>query len=260
MSGIFISYAREDEATAVDVENRLKKLGIVVFRDKSSIYSGDSWPDALGKGIVEHEIFLLLWSRHSAESKYLNREWNIAWTSEKRIIPVFLDETPLPPSLRAFNGIYLEDIEKDIEKIIVLTGPEKFSQSAGDKKNRLKQAKGVVFWVISLLSLAWLVWFVPWEGANKTGEFHGEVPGASVETHTIHGTVVYADNGKPAVGVKLTLKDSPNHFSITASNGGFIFENVPGAVGDRVRICVYKNGWKYPDRDVVLGKPAKICL
>src|SRR5207244_4221801 len=45
------------------------------------------------------------WCDHSANSPWVRKEWTFAVDYKKRIIPVFLDSTGLPPELETFQGI-----------------------------------------------------------------------------------------------------------------------------------------------------------
>jgi hypothetical protein len=120
MSGIFISYAREDRATAKELEEIIRGHGIQVWRDQESIYAGEHWPEAIGRGIAGQRIFLLLWSKSSAVSHFVEFEWNTAMALQKTVVPVFLDDTPLPAALSAKNGILLEDFDHAVKKILDL--------------------------------------------------------------------------------------------------------------------------------------------
>ncbi|MGD2086479.1 MAG: toll/interleukin-1 receptor domain-containing protein [Candidatus Aminicenantes bacterium] len=118
MAGIFISYARKDINSAQKLEELLLQKDIRVWRDQDSIYAGEQWPKAIGQAIEKEKIFLLLWSKHSAVSHFVEFEWNTALALKKTIVPVFLDNTPLPAALRAINGVSLEDTDKAIKKIL----------------------------------------------------------------------------------------------------------------------------------------------
>jgi len=117
MPGIFISYSREDEQQALLLEKALTTHGVNVFRDRVSIYAGEFWPKAIGKGISQQNIFLLLWSKNSHHSHFVEFEWNTAIALKKTIVPIFLDNTPLPEALRAKNGLIFENIDETVLKI-----------------------------------------------------------------------------------------------------------------------------------------------
>ncbi len=118
--GVFISYAREDLQAAQKLEKILQAEGLRVWRDQESIYAGEQWPKAIGQAIENENIFLLLWSKHSAESHFVEFEWNSALALMKTIVPVLLDNTPLPAALRAINGVSFADTGNAVKKLLEL--------------------------------------------------------------------------------------------------------------------------------------------
>jgi hypothetical protein len=118
MPKLFISYAREDSKVCKKIDQALREKGITVWRDQQSIYGGQQWPKAIGEAISSSDFFILLWSEHSAESHFVDFEWNTAVALKKNVIPCFLDETPLPNSLSAINGIFFDNFEEALSKIL----------------------------------------------------------------------------------------------------------------------------------------------
>ena len=118
MPSAFISYAREDESAAKVLEAGLQENGISVWRDQQSLQAGQDWPEALGEAIAAQDYFVLLWSAHAQGSNFVKREWNSAFAQNKPILPVRLDGTPLPHSLRAVHSLEGEDLQEIIPKIV----------------------------------------------------------------------------------------------------------------------------------------------
>ncbi|UCF38806.1 MAG: TIR domain-containing protein, partial [Acidobacteriota bacterium] len=130
---VFISYSREDLEAALQLEKALKDAGLTVWRDQESLYAGQQWPKALGEAISSNDYILLLWSKSSADSHFVEFEWTTAIALRKTIVPCMVDNTPLVPALISFNGIPFKDPETTIERIlqtIKLTKPT----AAADKK------------------------------------------------------------------------------------------------------------------------------
>ena len=105
MAGIFLSYSRSDLKAAQTLQAMLEAEGVKVWRDQESIYAGEKWPKAMGEGIAGQSLFVLLWSHKAATSHFVEFEWNTAIALKKTIIPVVLDDTSLPPLLRAINAV-----------------------------------------------------------------------------------------------------------------------------------------------------------
>ncbi|MEX2513040.1 MAG: toll/interleukin-1 receptor domain-containing protein [Cyclobacteriaceae bacterium] len=107
---VFLSYSRDDLQAAKLVQQELESKGIKVWRDQDSIYGGERWPQAIGEGIAGKSLFVLLWSAMASKSHYVEFEWNTALALRKKILPILLDQTELPPSLKAIHGITLDTI------------------------------------------------------------------------------------------------------------------------------------------------------
>lgn len=95
MENIFISHSADDDIIVRRLATILVQNGKQVWIDGEGIKSGESLPQRISDALEKCEIFVLLWSKNAASSKYVNLEWNAAW-NHKRIIPLCLDGTPLP--------------------------------------------------------------------------------------------------------------------------------------------------------------------
>ena len=103
-NSVFLSYSRTNLVTAEELEGQLTMLGLNVWRDQEQLRTGARWPKALGEAIAARDAFLLLWSADSAKSDFVELEWTTALALKKPILPVLIDQTPLPPSLAAYNA------------------------------------------------------------------------------------------------------------------------------------------------------------
>jgi hypothetical protein len=103
---IFISYSRKDEYLVHPLVHLLRASGQSVFIDVENIDYGYDWQSALGKAIKESDRFLLFWSKASLGSEYVRCEFETAIkTPSCKIVPVLLDNTPLPAVLSRFQGV-----------------------------------------------------------------------------------------------------------------------------------------------------------
>lgn len=102
---IFISYAHEDQARARRFQVSLQRDGFRVFVDYAKVEIGNSLPSEINAGLRWCDTLLLLWSRHAAESYYVTAEWEAAFNLRRRIIPIVLHHTELPPLLS--RSLYL---------------------------------------------------------------------------------------------------------------------------------------------------------
>lgn len=115
---IFISYADEDKALSITLEDRLKSFGIIVHRDKTDLRFGNDWREKLFQKIKQCDKFILLWSIYSARSTSVNEEIVEALKYNKLIIPCLLDETSLTPILENKHYFQLKNLETDFQILL----------------------------------------------------------------------------------------------------------------------------------------------
>jgi TIR domain len=84
----FISYARKDQAFALRLANDLRKHGKTVWID-TSLQSGQAWAQKLDEGLEASDVVLLVVSRTSRKSEWVNKELHTAQDDLKKpVIPV----------------------------------------------------------------------------------------------------------------------------------------------------------------------------
>ena len=108
---VFISHSHHDRDVALRLKQLLENNNAGTFLDQEQILAGDPLPKKISTGIEGCTKFLLLWSVHSAQSEWVEREWMTAFESKKRIIPYVLDSTELPDALENFVYVFKTDQE-----------------------------------------------------------------------------------------------------------------------------------------------------
>jgi hypothetical protein len=82
----------------------------LVFQDVDGIATGELWDEAVDRAIgAAHKVFLF-WCEHASTSREVLRECRIARRLRKPLLPVLLDETPLPPAMAKVQGVDLRDL------------------------------------------------------------------------------------------------------------------------------------------------------
>jgi TIR domain len=102
---VFISHSHADRAVAAEIDLVLRKNGAQTFLDQRELGPGDQLPANLQASIENCSSFLLLWSVSAGLSTWVKREWNLAYTKQKRIIPFTVDGFALPSPLNNFISI-----------------------------------------------------------------------------------------------------------------------------------------------------------
>lgn len=94
MADVFISYAREDAASAERIARALAGMGLDVFWD-SEIPPGQSWADYIEAKLAGCKAVLVLWSEHSIKSAWVREEARMG-RERAKLIPARLDDAPAP--------------------------------------------------------------------------------------------------------------------------------------------------------------------
>jgi hypothetical protein len=318
--GVFLSYSRDDFKTARLVQTLLEKQGFTVWLDQESIYAGENWPKAIGEGIASQTVLMLLWSKYAADSHFVEFEWNTALALKKKIIPVLLDNTPLPVSLQAIRAIgydslsasvqyvqeqiqraalqevaprkevldKLNEIQAQSSQAVVAEAKSIYQQEGwtiqgnvyqlhgsnitihGPSDNAATAKKWYGLWqtyialVAGALGILVILLDLPkkWREAFPTKtekEATPTITAAATETVSLKGTILQEDN-EPLRGAVVKLDKLPGDSTVTTSDGGFIFREVPGQVGENVRIYVYASGYQSRDEYKPLPGPIELHL
>lgn len=113
----FISYSRDDKDFALELAVELKAAGFLVWLDQLDIPTGSRWDDEVQKALEQCEIFMVILTPNSIASHNVKDEIGYVLDSNKRILPVLLENANIPFRLRRFqyvdftNKSYNEGIE-----------------------------------------------------------------------------------------------------------------------------------------------------
>jgi hypothetical protein len=107
---VFISYARSDSAFAKYLVDRLTSANNLVFYDQASMAVGDNFADILKTEIEQADIVIVLVSPSYFSSQWAQAELATALSSQKRIIPILVQQGEIQGPLRYIQFI---DATKD---------------------------------------------------------------------------------------------------------------------------------------------------
>jgi hypothetical protein len=118
---VFLSYAREDQAIATVLRNRLDRHGLVVWSDHS-LRPGIDWVDTISQALDQAAAVVVVVTPNSVNSEWVTREWSAALRSSKRVIPVLASGAgyeDLPRELGRVQAVDLgADLEGGVEQIV----------------------------------------------------------------------------------------------------------------------------------------------
>lgn len=96
----FISYSRKDsECVDGQILPLLESEGIEYFIDRNRIPQSEEMPELpwqMEVGIAQCDAVVLVWSASASKSKYVSQELCTSLAMIRNLVPVLLDETPLP--------------------------------------------------------------------------------------------------------------------------------------------------------------------
>jgi len=102
MPDVFISHATPDQAAADAVCSRLERAGYSVWIAHRDNTPGTKWGANIIAQIRECRLVLMIYSGHATASEYVLSEIESAKTFRKTILPVRIQEAPLPDELRLY--------------------------------------------------------------------------------------------------------------------------------------------------------------
>lgn len=131
---VLISYSHADATVATKIHSALVTAGIPTWIDRVEVRPGDSFVDEINKALSESSYVLLVVSRNSLASRWVQREWMSALAADGTlVIPILLEHCEVPPILRDIQYVDLTDFEVGIKKIVSFFTDE-FSDAPTGKK------------------------------------------------------------------------------------------------------------------------------
>ncbi|MCP4425847.1 MAG: protein kinase, partial [Chloroflexi bacterium] len=125
---IFVSHSSQDKDLAQQVAADLKTNGYDIFITPNSIKPGEKWVPAIGRGMEESGIFLVLLTHNAVQSSWVNDETNmaIALAHENEMRVFFLDvENCRPPIMwrqRQFLPFRSKDYKQNLANLLQALG------------------------------------------------------------------------------------------------------------------------------------------
>lgn len=142
---VFISYADEDISIAQIIHEYLQKQGIVPFLARVSIPAGQNWSAKIDSAIKDSDSLVLIWSRNSATSKWVNYELARAQVMDKKVLPCAIDNTQYHQMINSLQVLHWKnnapnDSLVEISKALGLKQSEQPSGGASGFEPTLENA------------------------------------------------------------------------------------------------------------------------
>ena len=107
MSDIFISYASADRPRAQLLAQTLEGHGWSIFWDRA-IPTGKTWRDTIGKELNDSRCVIVLWSKASIESDWVQDEADDA-KKRRVLVPILIEDVRPPMGFRSIQTAHLVD-------------------------------------------------------------------------------------------------------------------------------------------------------
>lgn len=126
----FLSHSSNDWPTVEKVARELRAMAIEPWFYEDDIDPGDSIPHKLDQALAQVDYFLLFWSAKALNSGWVRAEYDAAFfrradDESVLIVPVLLDNTELPPLLRAISHLdFRQSIRAGISQLKAFFGRE----------------------------------------------------------------------------------------------------------------------------------------
>ena len=116
---VFLSHSAKDKAVVRDVAERLRKDGVKVWFDEWVLKPGDSIPAKIEEGLERSRVLVLCMSANAFGSDWAQLEsgtfrFRDPLNSERRLIPLRLDDAPIKGSLAQFLYINWLPTEREL--------------------------------------------------------------------------------------------------------------------------------------------------
>lgn len=97
---VFISYSREDKDRVLDLAARLRGAGVSLWIDQGGIDGATLWGEEIVKALENAKVLLLVVTESAVRSHNVAKEVVLASERKGHILPVHLEPTQIPSSLR----------------------------------------------------------------------------------------------------------------------------------------------------------------
>ena len=138
MANVFLSYARDDAATAQSIAAALEQAGHDVWWD-IHIRGGAQFSKAIEEALAAADAVVVLWSKRSIESPWV-RDEAAAGRDAGRLVPATIDGTSPPLGFRQFHSINLSSSRSGSSIQALLAAVDAVAGEAKEDKSGLPNA------------------------------------------------------------------------------------------------------------------------
>ena len=124
---VFISHSSKDLRFVDQIIKDIKDLGVAYWKAPEMIPAGSNYAKEIPKAIRECDVFLLVVSKTSQESIWVEKEIDSAINCRKTILPVVIDAAPICDMFKFYlNNVQMVPFGSQKEKLAQVLWPEKY--------------------------------------------------------------------------------------------------------------------------------------
>jgi len=186
---VFISYGSADRERIQDLVTRLRQAGVTVWIDEAGIEGAAMWSQEIVGAINHCKVLILAISANSAQSKNVVRELALASEDDKTILPVFIEPTEIPESMKYqlagiqrveyFEGNEDESIDsvlRSLSRLGISTDGDTPNQAPATKPQGKAKSPALALATITVVALLALVFIFKPSGESPVSEPVKEQP------------------------------------------------------------------------------------
>jgi formylglycine-generating enzyme required for sulfatase activity len=124
---VFISHATQDSELAHRLAGDLQQLGVPIWIAPESIRPGESWVDAIERGLGESGHTLVVLTPAALESRWVKKETNVAIALEREgrmeVIPLDVQPCDVPLLLKSYQMVsFRRDYDAGFSQLVGMLG------------------------------------------------------------------------------------------------------------------------------------------
>ena len=165
---IFMSYSRRELGFVDDLVSKLEGEGYKVWLDYRVLIPGTPWKGQIAKGLNDADTVLLVVSKASIASEYVELEWRHFLETDKRVILLIFEAVDIPTELEKyewvdFRGSYKAGLEELFSQLKQPIQEEHPVPEAGFKMPAMVWVAFLTSILVAFSSL-YVLWtlFIPW--------------------------------------------------------------------------------------------------
>lgn len=278
---VYLSYDEKDLETALDVCKTLEDNGLKCWMKNRDVV-GDSRVKSIIKAIKETRILLLIHSKNSKTSQFINNEVNEAFDADRSILVYQIDDSELEGSLEFFLKskpkvkAYPNPEEKNdilVEKVKILVKQQK--QEDRNLLNVIKENKKIIaIALIVLVVIVAAVGFMMFNGGSsetvEVGDFKMKITDFNIEnvkkqdldwnySYSVIGTISPTPNEHNGLKIVVDFYDKTGKLIETKetpfedaqiSGSGFLF----GSIGSDKKDITYVEAQLMNKDNIILAQ------